>query len=33
LKGVRTALNIEKGMALLQTALVKEGKDRGGSEE
>jgi rsbT antagonist protein RsbS len=33
LKGVRTALNIEKGMGLLRTALLQEGKDRGGSEE
>jgi rsbT antagonist protein RsbS len=33
LQGVRTALNIEKGMDLLRTARAQEGKDSGGSEE
>ena len=33
LQGVRTALNVEKGMTLLRTALTQEGKDSDGSEE
>jgi len=33
LKGVRTALNVEKGMEMLQAAMSDEGVDRAGSDQ